>query len=91
MIEKGRLEDDGIGHSRLAAAQCGKAQPFRFTSYPDPRLRLRVEAQPPEIRELLTVRQSLTALCGGEAASGAAAEPQYRRRKTWRVNDGQDF
>ena len=52
-----------------AAPQFGKALPFRLSFFEIGRLRLRREARPREKKEAeLSVRQSLTALCGGEAA-----------------------
>jgi hypothetical protein len=56
-----------MNHCGSAAAQCGKAAPFRRSLFSFEAAPQR-EAQPPVIFRALTVRQSLTALCGGKAA-----------------------
>jgi len=52
----------------FAAAQCGKATPFRCLSLLLFEAAPQKEAQPPVNFSNAAVRQSLTALCGGRAA-----------------------
>jgi len=54
----------------FAAAQCGQASPDQLLSNFPARLGLAIKgAQPLCFWNLLMVRQSLTALCGGRAAN----------------------